>query len=70
MKQFAGALLLLTLASIASAQTPPAAASQPTITFRDITQQAGIQFVHNNAAFGKKYLAGNHGPRRRFHRLR
>jgi enediyne biosynthesis protein E4 len=26
------------------------------ITFRDITQQAGIHFVHNNGAFGKKYL--------------
>ena len=62
MKHFAGALLLLTLASTASAQTPPAASSQPTITFRDITQQAGIQFVHNNAAFGKKYLPETMGP--------
>ncbi len=24
--------------------------------FRDITAQAGIRFVHNNAAFGKKWL--------------
>ena len=31
-------------------------ASAPTITFRDVTQQAGIRFVHNNGAFGKKFL--------------
>jgi enediyne biosynthesis protein E4 len=27
-----------------------------TVQFRDITAQAGIHFVHNNAAFGKKWL--------------
>jgi len=32
------------------------------ITFRDITAQAGIHFVHNNAAFGKKYLPETMGP--------
>jgi len=32
------------------------------ITFRDITQKAGIKFVHNNAAFGKKYLPETMGP--------
>jgi hypothetical protein len=32
------------------------------ITFRDITAQAGINFVHNNAAFGKKYLPETMGP--------
>ena len=26
------------------------------IQFRDITTPAGIRFVHNNGAFGKKYL--------------
>jgi len=26
------------------------------VTFRDITQKAGIHFVHNNGAFGKKFL--------------
>jgi enediyne biosynthesis protein E4 len=31
------------------------AAAQPT-QFRDITAPAGIRFVHNNAAFGKKWL--------------
>jgi enediyne biosynthesis protein E4 len=32
------------------------------VTFRDITQKAGIHFVHNNAAFGKKYLPETMGP--------
>src|ERR1700745_4078186 len=32
------------------------------ITFRDITAQAGIQFKHNNGAFGKKYLPETIGP--------
>jgi len=60
MKSLAAALLLCAiLASLASAQTPQTA---PSITFRDITQQAGIRFVHNNAAFGKKYLPETMGP--------
>ena len=33
-----------------------AASAAQTIQFRDITAQAGIHFVHNNAAFGKKWL--------------
>jgi hypothetical protein len=33
----------------------PAAVAQ-SVQFRDITVQAGIHFVHNNAAFGKKWL--------------
>src|SRR5881398_2502439 len=32
------------------------------ITFRDITSQAGIRFLHNNGAFGKKYLPETMGP--------
>jgi hypothetical protein len=32
------------------------------ISFRDITAQAGIHFVHNNGAFGKKYLPETMGP--------
>jgi hypothetical protein len=35
-------------------ETTPAFAQH--IQFRDITAQAGIHFVHNNGAFGKKYL--------------
>ncbi|MBV9182118.1 MAG: CRTAC1 family protein [Acidobacteria bacterium] len=32
------------------------------LQFRDITAQAGIHFVHNNGAFGKKYLPETMGP--------
>ncbi len=32
------------------------AASEPTVTFTDVTTAAGIRFVHNSGAFGKKYL--------------
>src|ERR1019366_6515970 len=42
----AGAWACAALATCAHAQ----------ITFRDITQQAGIHFAHNNGATGKKYL--------------
>ncbi|MCI0402485.1 MAG: CRTAC1 family protein [Acidobacteria bacterium] len=40
-----------------------AALAQPQrIQFRDVTQAAGIRFVHNNGAFGKKYLPETLGP--------
>ena len=32
------------------------------IQFRDVTAHAGIHFVHNNGAFGKKYLPETMGP--------
>lgn len=32
------------------------------IQFRDITERAGIRFVHNNGAFGNKYLPETMGP--------
>src|SRR5205807_8082668 len=32
------------------------ASAAPAVIFTDVTQQAGIRFVHNNGAFGKKYL--------------
>jgi enediyne biosynthesis protein E4 len=44
------------------AQTQADPSGTPSITFRDITQRAGIHFVHNNAAFGKKYLPETMGP--------
>jgi enediyne biosynthesis protein E4 len=47
------ATLLVVVTSLASAQQ---------ITFRDITTQAGIHFIHNNGAFGKKYLPETMGP--------
>ena len=46
-------LLLLAAVTISSAQT---------ITFREITSQAGIHFTHNNGAFGKKWLPETMGP--------
>lgn len=33
-----------------------------TVQFRDVTQQAGIKFVHNNGAFGEKFLPETMGP--------
>ncbi len=39
-----------------------ARAQEPRITFRDVTRAAGIRFVHNNGAFGKKYLPETLGP--------
>jgi hypothetical protein len=38
------------------------AAGDSAVHFRDVTQQAGIRFVHNNGAFGKKYLPETLGP--------
>ncbi|HZP02427.1 MAG TPA: VCBS repeat-containing protein, partial [Terriglobia bacterium] len=35
---------------------PQAKPTTSPIRYVDITRQAGIQFVHNNGAFGKKYL--------------
>src|SRR5271169_1175476 len=53
MRQYFALAFLLLLGGLASAQK---------IQFRDITAQAGIHFVHNNAAFGKKYLPETMGP--------
>lgn len=51
---FAWAAVFIGLAS--------AGAGAQTVTFKDITQAAGIHFVHNNAARGKKYLPETMGP--------
>jgi hypothetical protein len=40
----------------------PSVPSIPGIHFADITQSAGLRFVHNNGAFGKKYLPEALGP--------
>ncbi|MGH8458360.1 MAG: CRTAC1 family protein, partial [Nevskiales bacterium] len=42
--------------------TAAAHAQEPGIQFRDVTQASGIHFVHNNGAFGKKYLPETLGP--------
>jgi len=46
-------LILLFLAVGARAQT---------VTFHDVTAQSGIHFMHNNGAFGKKWLPETMGP--------
>ncbi len=63
MKGLAVFLAIFTLAALASVPRNadnPAASSE--VTFRDITQQAGIRFVHNNGAFGRKFLPETLGP--------
>ncbi len=54
-----GTLVFLLCALIAALAFP---AGAQRITYRDITSAAGIRFVHNNAAFGKKYLPETMGP--------
>lgn len=49
-------LCTLVLTTMMTAQPPSA------IQFRNITQAAGIRFVHNNGAFGAKYLPETLGP--------
>ncbi len=61
MRRAWGVFVLLSCAIGAGAQTPQSSSANA-ITFRDITQKAGIHFVHNNAAFGKKYLPETMGP--------
>ena len=62
MKRLLTTILACVLAqgTIAYGQQTPV--NNPSITFRDVTQKAGIRFVHNNAAFGKKYLPETMGP--------
>jgi hypothetical protein len=46
-----------------SAAGPPAPAGPPNgAHFEDVTRAAGIRFIHNNGAFGKKYLPETLGP--------
>jgi enediyne biosynthesis protein E4 len=40
----------------------PRPVNSPGVTFQDVTQQAGIRFLHNNGAFGKKFLPETLGP--------
>src|SRR5215472_11414552 len=58
------ALFVFTLAILVIGKICRSAAadSPAAIQFRDVTQQAGIHFVHNNGAFGKKYLPETMGP--------
>jgi len=56
-------ILVLAVAAVLPGQigigaTPEAS----TIQFRDVTQSAGIRFLHNNGSFGKKFLPETMGP--------
>jgi hypothetical protein len=53
-------LLLTAFPFLAAEHGAPAVG--PAVTFRDVTQQARIRFVHNNGAFGKKFLPETLGP--------
>src|SRR6266481_125248 len=56
-----GAAFVLTVAAAVAGESSSAPAAS-TVTFRDVTQQSGIRFVHNNGAFGKKFLPETLGP--------
>ena len=63
MKRLLAGLVLIGVAiSLAGRVGVRVAADAPGIQFRDVTQQAGIKFVHNNGAFGKKFLPETMGP--------
>src|ERR1700719_94379 len=53
-RDWKGRFATMTLRFLLAFATSFASAQQ--IQFRDITAQAGIHFVHNNGAFGKKFL--------------
>jgi len=49
-------------AAVTVADNGSAGPAASTVTFRDVTQQSGIRFVHNSGAFGKKFLPETLGP--------
>jgi len=53
------ASVLIVFSTNAQTQTP---AAKGPAEFRDVTAAAGIKFVHNNGAYGKKYLPETLGP--------
>jgi hypothetical protein len=56
-------ILVLALAVVLVGQTRSGATPEAsTIQFRDVTQPAGIRFVHNHGAFGEKFLPETMGP--------
>ncbi len=50
------------LASAAAPLLSGATFPMPGFRLTDVTRQAGIQFIHNNGAFGQKYLPETLGP--------
>ncbi|MCU1315545.1 MAG: ASPIC/UnbV [Candidatus Acidoferrum typicum] len=62
-KRSLAAILVFALAILLVEQTGIGATPETsTVQFRDVTRQAGIHFVHNNGAFGKKFLPETMGP--------
>ena len=62
-KRSLATILALALATLVAQPTGNGATPETSgIQFREITQAAGIHFVHNNAAFGKKFLPETMGP--------
>jgi enediyne biosynthesis protein E4 len=60
-----GASLILLSSSFLSALISPTGNAQTAeagVTFQDVTAKAGIHFIHNNGAFGKKFLPETIGP--------
>jgi len=58
-RSFLAVLLFIFVAILVQQRGEVAVLAAPdagSATFRDVTQQAGIHFVHNNGAFGKKFL--------------
>jgi enediyne biosynthesis protein E4 len=55
-------VVLLGCGVVVLPQTDKDVATDPTVVFEDITQKAGIRFVHNSGAFGRKYLPETMGP--------
>src|SRR6202158_4081618 len=56
-------IFVLVLAVLVIKQTAVTATQElPSVQFRDVTQQVGIRFVHNNGAFDKKFLPETMGP--------
>jgi hypothetical protein len=61
-RSFLTSWMLLGAAGVFASALGLAQNPSPGIQFHDITQAAGIHFLHNNGAFGKKYLPETLGP--------
>ena len=62
LRAFALAALLAAAVPFAVTAAPGNSAASGPIRFVDITQKAGIHYVHNNGAFGKKFPPETLGP--------
>ncbi len=54
--------IFLFLFSLGFSPIARAQSTEAGVTFQDVTAKAGIHFVHNNGAFGKKFLPETVGP--------